>query len=132
MGFKLIQDSGLQIPKTAGGRNFTVSSHVLSRQIVHNTVGSLPLAKNALHSPTSYYNRLIVAHNWNETQYTHILHDPHDTQLVSMVTTNNRQPQAVSFKITSSLSNFPTMVHMAIKLCVYVYFIVSMTTVNKK
>ena len=26
---------------------------VLSRQIVHNAVGSLPLAKNALHSPTS-------------------------------------------------------------------------------
>ena len=37
----------------AGGRNFTVSSQVLSRQIVHNTVGSLSLAKNALHS-TSY------------------------------------------------------------------------------
>ena len=34
----------------AGGRNFTVSSQVLSRQIVHNTVGLLPLAKNALHS----------------------------------------------------------------------------------
>ena len=34
-------------------RNFAVSSQVLSRQIVHNTVGSLQLAKNALHSPTS-------------------------------------------------------------------------------
>ena len=52
VGFKLIQDSGLQIAET-GGRNFTDSSQVLSRQIVHNTVGSLSLTKNALHSPTS-------------------------------------------------------------------------------
>ena len=52
MGFKLIQDSGLQIAET-GGRNFTDLSQVLSRQIAHNAVGSLPLAKNALHSPTS-------------------------------------------------------------------------------
>ena len=55
VGFKLIQyTSGLQIAET-GGRIVTDSSQVLSRQIVHNAVGSLPLAKNALHSPTSYF-----------------------------------------------------------------------------
>ena len=40
---------------------------------------------------------------WNETQYTNILRHPHDIQMVSMATTNNKQPQAVFFKITSSL-----------------------------
>ena len=56
VGFKLIQDSELQIPETLleGG---TVSSQVLSRQIVHNTVGSLQLAKNALHSTSIYCSR---------------------------------------------------------------------------
>ena len=39
----------------------------------------------------------------NETQYTHILRHPHDTQMVSMAITNNKQPQAPFFKITSSL-----------------------------
>ena len=58
VGFKLIQcTSGLQIAET-GGRNVTDSSQVLSRQIVHNAVGSLPLAKNALHSPTSILSML--------------------------------------------------------------------------
>ena len=37
------------------------------------------------------------------TQYTHILRHPNDTQKVSMATANNKQPQAVFFKITSSL-----------------------------
>ena len=52
---KFIQDSGLQIAETTLGRNFTVSSQVLSRQIVHNIVELLPLAKNALLSPTSIW-----------------------------------------------------------------------------
>ena len=49
-----------------------------------------------------HYNRLMVT-NIGSKLSTHILHHPHDTELVSMATTNNRQPQAVFFKITSSL-----------------------------
>ena len=45
---------------------------------------------------------------------------------------NNKQSQAVFFKITSSFfSNLPTIVQREMKLCAHVYFIVSMTTVNK-
>ena len=52
--------------------------------------------------------------------------------MVSMATTNNKQPQAVFFKSLLHSSNLPTMVHMEMKLCAHMYFIVSMTTVNKK
>ena len=78
-----------------------------------------------------HYNRLMVTHNWNETQYTHILRHPHDKQMVFMATTNNKQPQAVFFKSLLHFSNLPTLVHMEMKLCVHMYFIVSMTTVQK-
>ena len=37
-----------------------------------------------------------------------------------------------SLKSFLHFSNLPTIVHMEMKLCAYVYFIVSMTTVNKK
>ena len=37
-----------------------------------------------------------------------------------------------SLKSLLHFSNLPTMVHMEMKLCSHVYFIVSMTTVNKK
>ena len=37
-----------------------------------------------------------------------------------------------SLKSLLHFSNLPTMVHMEMKLCVHMYFIVSMTTVNKK
>ena len=37
-----------------------------------------------------------------------------------------------SLKSLLHFSNLPTMVHMEMKLCAHVYFIVSMTTVNKK
>ena len=49
-----------------------------------------------------------------------------------MATTYNIQPQAVFFKITSSLLKFANYsVHGDETLCAYVFF-VSMTTVNKK
>ena len=47
VGFKL----GFKASNREGG-----TSLYLSRQRVHNTVGSLPLAKNALHSLTSTIN----------------------------------------------------------------------------
>ena len=37
-----------------------------------------------------------------------------------------------SLKSLLHFSNFPTMVHMEMKLCAHMYFIVSMTIVNKK
>ena len=53
--------SGLQAGLQAYPRQWASNreggtSLYLSRQIVHNTVGSLPLAKNALHSLTSNNN----------------------------------------------------------------------------
>ena len=38
-----------------------------------------------------------------------------------MATTNNRQPQAVFFKITFPFSNLPTIVQMEMKLCACVF-----------
>ena len=59
---------------------------------------------------------------WNETQYTDILHHPHDTQMVSMATTNNKQPRAVFFKITSSLLKLANYgAHGDETLCAYVF-----------
>ena len=50
-----------------------------------------------------HYNRQIVAHIGMKLS-THANNvTPHYTQLVSMATTNNKQLQAVFFKITSSL-----------------------------
>ena len=37
-----------------------------------------------------------------------------------------------SLKSLLHFSNLPTMVHMEMKLCAHMYFVVSMTTVNKK
>ena len=48
VGFKLIQDSELQIAETP-----LEELHCIILGKIVNTVGSLPLAKNALHSPTS-------------------------------------------------------------------------------
>ena len=33
---------------------------------MHNTVGSLPLAKNALHSPTSFYIHSVYIIEWGQ------------------------------------------------------------------
>ena len=44
--------------------------------------------------------------------------------------TNSLRP--FSLKSLLHISNLPTIVHMEMKLCAHVYFIVSMTTVNKK
>ena len=65
----------------------------------------------------------MVTHTyWNETQCTHILCHPHDTQMVSMATTNNKQPQAVFFKITSSLLKLANYgAHGDETLCAYVF-----------
>ena len=53
---KLIQDSGLRIAEsTLEGGTSPYHLRFLANKIVHNIVGSLPLAKNALHSPTSTY-----------------------------------------------------------------------------
>ena len=47
---------------------------------------------------------------------------PHDTQMVSMATTNNKQPQEVFFKITSSLlklANYGTRGDETLCACVF-------------
>ena len=49
-----------------------------------------------------------------------------------MATTNNKQLQVVFFKITSSLFKFANYGAHGDETCAHVYFIVSMTTVNKK
>ena len=71
-----------------------------------------------------------ITHKWFPWQPpTTKLRHPHDIQMVSMATTNNKQPQV---KPLLYFSNLPTMVHVEMKLGVHVHFIVSMTTVNKK
>ena len=70
-----------------------------------------------------YYNRLMVTHiGMKFTIYTHILRHPHDTQMVSMATTNNKQPQAVFFNITSSLLKLAYYdAHGDEYLCAYIF-----------
>ena len=60
---KLIQDSGLRIAETTleGGTSL-YHLRFSADKIVHNIVGSLPLAKNALHSPTSIVRYLSSYH----------------------------------------------------------------------
>ena len=79
-----------------------------------------------------HYNRLMVAHIGMKLS-TH-------TYYITPMTLNwfPWQPPTTDnlrqFPLKSLLpfSNLPTIVHMEMKLCAQVYFIVSMTTVNKK
>ena len=75
----------------------------------------------------------MVTHNyWNETQYTLILRHPHDTQWFPWQQPTTNSLRQLSLKSLLHFSNLPTMAHMEMKLCTHTYFIVSMTTVNKK
>ena len=65
-----------------------------------------------------HYNRLMVTHIGMKLSTRH----PHDTQMVSMATTNNNQPQAVFFKITCSLLKLANYgAHGDETLCAYVF-----------
>ena len=67
-----LQDGLQAYPRQWASNREGGTSLYLSRQIVHNTVGSLPLAKNALHSLTSctYYVFIYLSEVKNTSQET--------------------------------------------------------------
>ena len=75
-----------------------------------------------------HYNRLMVT-DIEMKLSTHTLHHPPNTHEFPWQPYSVRQ---FSLKSLLYFSNLPTIVHMEMKLCAHVHFIVSVTTVNKK
>ena len=79
-----------------------------------------------------HYNRLMVTHiGMKLSTHTYYATPMTHKWFPWQQPTTNSLGQ-FSLKSLLHFSNLPTMVHMEIKLCAHMYFIVSMTTVNKK
>ena len=79
-----------------------------------------------------HYNRLMVKHiGIKLSTHTYYI-TPMTLNLFPWQPPTTESLRQLSLKSLLHFSNLPTMVHMEMKLCAHVYFIVSMTTVNKK
>ena len=79
-----------------------------------------------------HYNRLMVTHiGMKLSTHTYYI-TPMTLNWFPWQPPKTNSLRQCSLKSLLPFSNLPTMVHMEMKLCVHVYSIVSMTTVNKK
>ena len=79
-----------------------------------------------------HYNRLMVTHiGMKLSTHSHYI-TPMTLNWFPWQPPTTNSLRQFSLKSVLHFSNLPTIVHMEMKLCAHVYFIVSMTTVNKK
>ena len=79
-----------------------------------------------------HYNRLMVTHIGIKLSIHTYYITPMTLNLFPWQPLTTDSLRQLSLKSLLHFSNLPTILHMEMKLCAHVYFIVSMTTVNKK